>query len=357
MIPDGPRDVGTVAPESRDVVRGRPRTDVPPAIVVEHLTKRFGAFTADDDISFTVARDEIFGILGPNGAGKSTLIRMLTTLLPPTSGRAEVMGYDVAHRTTQVRHEIGVIPQANTVDGDLTAWESLNLYGKFYGMGSRERQQRARELLEAVGLWEWRDKAAGTYSGGMRRRLEIARGLIHRPRVFFLDEPTTGLDPQSRRTIWELLEKLRSEGDLTILICTHYMDEADRLCDRLAIVDHGKIAALGTPRELKASVPGQDILTLQLVHEVSDALLAALKSLPEISDAVREEAHTARIILKADVVPLDGIVEVTRAAGNKVRSLSLQEPTLEDVFIQYTGRGLRDAAAGEYNYVMPALMR
>src|SRR5437899_3283159 len=155
----------------------------------------------------------------------------------------------------------------------------------------------ATELLQAVGLWDWRDKAAGTYSGGMRRRLEIARGLIHRPRVFFLDEPTTGLDPQSRRVIWELLEKLRAEGDLTILICTHYMDEADRLCDRLAIVDHGKIVALGTPRELKATVPGQDILTLQFFHEVSDELLAALKVLSEVREAAREEAHTARLIL------------------------------------------------------------
>jgi ABC-2 type transport system ATP-binding protein len=263
-----------------------------PAIVVEHLTKRFGEFTADDDLTFTVYRREIFGILGPNGAGKSTLIRMLNTLLPPTSGRALVMGHDVITKTNEVRGEIGVIPQANTVDGDLTAWESLDLYARFYGMGRRERQERAKELLNAVGLWDWRDKIAGTYSGGMRRRLEIARGLIHRPRVFFLDEPTTGLDPQSRRVIWELLERLREQGDLTILICTHYMDEADRLCDRLAIVDHGKIAALGTPRDLKASVPGQDILTVTYQHDVDDALLSALKELPEIKEAAREDPHT-----------------------------------------------------------------
>ncbi len=329
----------------------------PKAIVVEHLTKKFGDFTADDDINFTVDRDEIFGILGPNGAGKSTLIRMLTTLILPTSGKGLVMGYDVVQQTTRVRHEIGVIPQANTVDGDLTAWESLDLYGKFYGMGRGERQTRAKELLEAVGLWEWRDKAAGTYSGGMRRRLEIARGLIHRPRVFFLDEPTTGLDPQSRRTIWELLEKLRAEGDLTILLCTHYMDEADRLCNRLAIVDHGKIVALGTPRDLKATVPGQDILTVQFFQEVSDETLAALKKLPEVSEAAREEAHTARLILSSDVVPLDGITEVARAQSNKIKSMSLLEPTLEDVFIHYTGRAMRDAAAGEYNYAMPTIMR
>ncbi|HZV91281.1 MAG TPA: ATP-binding cassette domain-containing protein [Candidatus Nitrosocosmicus sp.] len=329
-----------------------------PAIVVEHLTKRFGEFTADDDLTFTVYRREIFGILGPNGAGKSTLIRMLNTLLPPTSGRALVMGHDVITKTNEVRGEIGVIPQANTVDGDLTAWESLDLYARFYGMGRRERQERAKELLNAVGLWDWRDKIAGTYSGGMRRRLEIARGLIHRPRVFFLDEPTTGLDPQSRRVIWELLERLREQGDLTILICTHYMDEADRLCDRLAIVDHGKIAALGTPRDLKASVPGQDILTVTYQHDVDDALLSALKELPEIKEAAREDPHTARLILVGDTVPLDGITESSHKLGNKVRTLSLLEPTLEDVFIHYTGRGLRDTASEEYQgYKVPSMMR
>src|SRR5262245_21895437 len=326
------------------------------AVVVEHLTKKFGDFTADDDLNFFVKRDEIFGILGPNGAGKSTLIRMLTTLIRPTSGNATVMGHDVAKDTNKVRHEIGVIPQANTVDGDLTAWESLDLYGRFYEMPRKDRRERAEELLKAVGLWEWKDKIAGTYSGGMRRRLEIARGLIHRPRVFFLDEPTTGLDPQSRRTIWELLEKLRSEGDLTILICTHYMDEADRLCDRLAIVDHGKIAALGTPRELKASVPGQDILTVEFFQEVSDELVGALKALAEVRSAAREEAHHVKLILASGVVPLEGITEATRAAQNKVKSMSLLEPTLEDVFIHYTGRGLRDEAAGEYSYQMPAIM-
>lgn len=327
------------------------------AVVVEHLTKKFGDFTADDDLTFTVEQGEIFGILGPNGAGKSTLIRMLNTLLPPTSGRAIVMGHDVVSRTAQVRREIGVIPQANTVDADLTALESLDLYARFYGMPRRERHERARELLQAVGLWDWRDKIAGTYSGGMRRRLEIARGLIHRPRLFFLDEPTTGLDPQSRRVIWELLEALRAQGGLTILLCTHYMDEADRLCDRLAIIDHGKIVALGTPRELKASVPGQDILTVEFLRDVDDELLAALKELPEVREAAREEAHTARLMLAADVVPLEGITGISHARDNKVRSISLLEPTLEDVFIHYTGRGLRDTAAEEYHYAIPAMMR
>ena len=328
-----------------------------PAIEVSHLTKKFGDFVADDDLSFRVEQGEIFGILGPNGAGKSTLIRMLNTLVPPTSGHAEVLGHDVAKETAQVRSVIGVIPQANTVDGDLTAWESLNVYGKFYNMPRREREQRATELLESVGLTQWKDKAAGTYSGGMRRRLEIARGLINRPRVFILDEPTTGLDPQSRRVIWELLERLRGDGDLTILLCTHYMDEADRLCDRLAIVDHGKIVALGTPRELKASVPGQDILTVQFMRDVPEELLADLKSLTEIREVSTDDPHTVRMILTGDVVPLEGILETSRKRGIRVRSMTLLEPTLEDVFLHYTGRGLRDEAAGEYTYSVPTVMR
>jgi len=329
----------------------------PPAIEVSHLTKKFGDFVADDDLSFRVEQGEIFGILGPNGAGKSTLIRMLNTLIPPTSGHAEVLGHDVAKETARVRQVIGVIPQANTVDGDLTAWESLNVYGKFYNIPRREREQRATELLESVGLTQWKDKAAGTYSGGMRRRLEIARGLINRPRVFILDEPTTGLDPQSRRVIWELLERLRGDGDLTILLCTHYMDEADRLCDRLAIVDHGKIAALGTPRELKASLPGQDILTVQFMRDVPEELLAELKSLNEIREVTADDPHTVRMILTGDVVPIEGITEASHKRGIRVRSLSLLEPTLEDVFLHYTGRGLRDEAAGEYTYSVPTVMR
>ena len=336
---------------------GGPDGDAPPAIGVERLTKKFGDFIADDELTFTVARGEIFGILGPNGAGKSTLIRMLNTLIVPTSGKALVMGKDVRRQAVQVRHEIGVIPQANTVDGDLTAWESLNIYGKFYGMPRQERHARALELLAAVDLMEWKDKPAGTYSGGMRRRLEIARGLINRPHVFILDEPTTGLDPQSRRVIWELLEKLRAEGGLTILICTHYMDEADRLCDRLAIVDHGKIVALGSPRELKATVPGQDILTVTFMAEVDDALLAALKAIPEVHEAAHEDPHTARLILNGDVVPVEAIVEVARARRVRMKSMTLLEPTLEDVFIHYTGRALRDTASGEYTYEMPKFMR
>jgi ABC-2 type transport system ATP-binding protein len=339
------------------VIPDVPGDPAAPAIVVEHLTKKFGDFTADDDLNFNVARNEIFGILGPNGAGKSTLVRMLTTLLRPTSGRALVMGFDVARRTNEVRHAIGVIPQANTVDSDLSAWESLDIYGKFYGMSRRERLERSTELLQAVGLWEWKDQPAGTYSGGMRRRLEIARGLVHRPQVFFLDEPTTGLDPQSRRVIWELLEKLRGEAELTVLICTHYMDEADRLCDRLAIIDHGKIAALGTPQELKESVPGQEAVRIEFFREVAEPLREALRALPEAKDAARDGDHAVRIVLTTDVVPLEAILDVARRTDNKVKSVTLEEPTLDDVFLHYTGRGLRDTVSTEYVRPLPSIMR
>lgn len=336
---------------------GAPEPEAAPAIVVEHLTKKFGDFTADDDLTFTVARNEIFGILGPNGAGKSTLVRMLTTLLRPTAGRALVMGFDVERRTNAVRHAIGVIPQANTVDSDLSAWESLDIYGKFYGMSRRERRDRATELLQAVGLWDWKDQPAGTYSGGMRRRLEIARGLVHRPQVFFLDEPTTGLDPQSRRVIWELLEKLRVEGDLTVLICTHYMDEADRLCDRLAIIDHGKIAAMGTPRELKASVAGEESLRVEFFREVDAPLSEALRTIPQVADAVADGDHAVRLALSGEAPPPEAILDAARNAGNRVKSLSLEEPTLDDVFIHYTGRGLRDTVSTEYVRPLPSIMR
>jgi ABC-2 type transport system ATP-binding protein len=334
-----------------------PRNGREPAIVVDHLTKKFGEFTADDDLSFTVDRNEIFGILGPNGAGKSTLVRMLTTLIRPTAGHAFVMGNDVERRTVEVRRSIGVIPQANTVDSDLTAWESLDVYGKFYGMTRRERRERSTELLQKVGLWEWKDKPAGTYSGGMRRRLEIARGLVHRPHVFFLDEPTTGLDPQSRRVIWELLETLRKQGDLTVLICTHYMDEADRLCDRLAIIDHGKIAALGTPRELKASVPGQDIVIVQFFREVAEPMREALRKIPEVSDVALEGDHVARLVLTGEVVPIEAVVEAAHRLENRVKSVSVQEPTLDDVFLHYTGRGLRDTVSADYVQVLPSIVR
>jgi ABC-2 type transport system ATP-binding protein len=224
---------------------------------VRSIVKRFGDFTAVDGISFSVAPGEIFGLLGPNGAGKSTLIRMMVTLLPPTSGTAVISGFDVRQHPDQVRRSIGVIPQAMTTDLELSVEENLLIFAKLYGVPRSRRARLIPELLAAVELTQWADKQVKNLSGGMRRRVEIARGLVHEPRVFFLDEPTTGLDPVSRTAVWEMLRTIKSQRDLTVLLTTHYMDEADRLCDRIAIVDHGTLVALDSPRALKASIPGR----------------------------------------------------------------------------------------------------
>jgi len=223
------------------------------AIEVNNIVKKFGDFTAVNGVSFAVEDGEIFGLLGPNGAGKSTLIRMLTTLMPPTSGSATVNGHDIVKEADGVRRSIGVIPQAMTSDLELSVNENLLIFAKLYGVPRDKRKKLIASLLEAVELTQWADKQVKNLSGGMRRRVEIARGLVHEPRIFFLDEPTTGLDPQSRRQLWELIAKFQAEGR-TIVLTTHYMEEAERLCDRVAIVDHGKIIALGSPRDLVDSI-------------------------------------------------------------------------------------------------------
>ena len=313
------------------------------------LVKRFGEFTAVDDVSFEVAQGDLFGLLGPNGAGKTTLTRMLTTLITPTAGEAQVAGFDVAREPSRVREAIGVIPQALTSDLDLTGWENVDIYGAFYGVSRRVRRQRGRELIEMVGLGERADDLVATYSGGMRRRLEIARGLIHSPHVLFLDEPTIGLDPQSRRAVWELLEQLRSETGLTISLTTHYMDEAETLCDRIAIVDGGKIIAIGTPAELKAMVKGSDRLELEVAGDV-ELTIARLKVLPGVYEVSRDP--TGMLIVSSD----DGahlmprLVEQVEAANSKITSVRLERMTLEDVFIQFTGHRLRDEGARKASY-------
>src|SRR6202789_3488572 len=235
----------------------------PPAIKVKKIVKRYGDFEAVKGVDFEVAEGEIFGLLGPNGAGKSTLIRMMTTLIPITAGRALIAGLDVSKEPNAVRNVIGVIPQALTSDLDLTVEENLNIYAKLYDVPAKRRKEAIAELLETVDLTKWRGAQTKTLSGGMRRRLEIARGLVHSPKIFFLDEPTTGLDPVSRVAVWEMLGNIKTQRQLTILITTHYMDEADRLCDRIAIVDHGKLVALDAPMALKASVPGSNVIEAQ----------------------------------------------------------------------------------------------
>jgi ABC-2 type transport system ATP-binding protein len=240
------------------------------AIAVEHIVKRYGDFEAVKDVNFSVAEGEIFGLLGPNGAGKSTLIRMMTTLIPLTGGKALIAGHDVDKDPDAVRRMIGVIPQALTSDPDLTVEENLNIYAKLYSVPRALREKSVNEVLEAVDLIKWRGAQVKTLSGGMRRRVEIARGLVHNPRIFFLDEPTTGLDPVSRIAVWEMLDNLRATRNLTMLITTHYMEEADKLCDRIAIVDHGTLVALGTPQQLKENVPGANVVEVHFSHETPE---------------------------------------------------------------------------------------
>ena len=257
-------------------------------VEVDNLTKNFGEFRAVDGLSFTVEHGEVFGLLGPNGAGKSTLIRMMVTLLPPTAGTAIINGFDVIKKADDVRRSIGVIPQAMTSDLELTVYENLLIFAKLYGVPRDTRTRLIGQLLEAVELTQWADKPVKNLSGGMRRRVEIARGLVHEPRVFFLDEPTTGLDPVSRTAVWGMLRKIKSQRDLTVLITTHYMDEADKLCDRIAIVDHGKLVALDSPEALKASIPGRAPETVTLddvfVHYTGRDLRDALQE-PSAADS------------------------------------------------------------------------
>src|ERR1041385_7742195 len=255
------------------------------AIEVRSIVKKFGDFTAVDGISFAVEEGEIFGLLGPNGAGKSTLIRMLVTLLPPTSGTALVNGFDIAKQADDVRRSIGVIPQNMTTDLELSVEENLIIFAKLYGVPSEKRKRLIDQLLEFVELTKWRDAQVKNLSGGMRRRVEIARGLVHEPRIFFLDEPTTGLDPVSRVNVWEMLTRIKSERQLTILITTHYMDEADKLCDRIAIVDHGELKALDSPMKLKTSIPGQNWLEVSSPGAPAD-WAEKLKTLPGAEEVV-----------------------------------------------------------------------
>ncbi len=311
------------------------------AVEVESLTKCFGAFRAVDGLSFAVAPGEVFGLLGPNGAGKSTLIRMLTTLVPPTSGRARINGFEVTHAASQVRQSIGVIPQAMTSDLDLSAEENMGIFAKLYGLPRERRRRVIGELLEAVDLAAWRDKPVKLFSGGMRRRLEIARGLVHEPKVFFLDEPTTGLDPVSRVAVWGMLARLKQDRGLTILVTTHYMDEADKLCDRVLIMDHGKLVALDSPLKLKASIPGRNILEVS-VSDVPAGWHQALTTLPEVAE-VKADGHVFRVSSHNGPRTTVALMEAARTAGITVTSLSVQSTTLDDVFVHYTGHQLRDA--------------
>ena len=311
------------------------------AIEVQNIRKTFGTFTAVDGVTFTVQPGEVFGLLGPNGAGKSTLIRMLTTLLPPSGGAARVGGFDVASEADGVRRVIGVIPQAMTSDTELSVEENLIIFSKLYGVPRARRKTLIDQLLAAVDLTEWRDKQVKFLSGGMRRRVEIARGLVHEPKIFFLDEPTTGLDPVSRVAVWEMIRKIKHERDLTVLLTTHYMDEADKLCDRIAIVDHGKLVALDSPMKLKASIPSQNAIEVSF-SGVPDGWAARLRALPHVQ-SVTSEDHVFRIATANGPATTLALVAATEDAGLVVQSLAVKSTTLDNVFVHYTGHDLRDA--------------
>ena len=311
------------------------------AIDVQNIVKKFGDFTAVKGISFAVEEGEIFGLLGPNGAGKSTLIRMMVTLLPPTSGTAVINGFDVVKQSDGVRQSIGVIPQAMTSDLELSVEENLIIFAKLYGVPKLKRVRLINELLEAVELTQWRHAQVKNLSGGMRRRVEIARGLVHEPRIFFLDEPTTGLDPVSRVAVWEMLAKIKSERKLTILITTHYMDEADKLCDRIAIVDHGELKALDSPLKLKASIPGKNSLEASFADAPAD-WQARVERLPGVESVTAHE-NIFRIATGSGPATTLALMELAATAGVTIGSLSVQSTSLDDVFVHYTGRALRDA--------------
>jgi ABC-2 type transport system ATP-binding protein len=327
----------------------------PVAIAVEHIWKRYGDFEAVKDVNFSVTEGEIFGLLGPNGAGKSTLIRMMTTLIPVTAGRALVGGHDVAKDPDAVRRTIGVIPQALTSDQDLSVEENLSIYAKLYGVPRATREKNIAEVLEAVDLTKWRDAQTKTLSGGMRRRLEIARGLVHNPRIFFLDEPTTGLDPVSRIAVWEMLNKLKATRNLTMLLTTHYMDEADKLCDRIAIVDHGELKALDSPLKLKASVPGKNVIEASFATVPPD-WSNRLTQLPSV-EGVTGQDGAFRIATANGPATTTALLDMAAQMGVAVHSLSVQSTTLDDVFVYYAGRALRDSLQDASPKDSPFMMR
>ncbi len=327
-------------------------TVAPAAIEVVEIVKRYGDFEAVKKVSFSVASGEIFGLLGPNGAGKSTLIRMMTTLIPLTGGKAIIAGHNVAKEPDAVRRMIGVIPQALTSDPDLTVEENLSIYAKLYSVPRAQREKSIHEVLEAVDLLKWRGAQVKTLSGGMRRRVEIARGLVHNPSIFFLDEPTTGLDPVSRIAVWEMLDKLRRSRNLTILITTHYMEEADKLCDRVAIVDHGTLVAIGTPIELKHSVPGANVVEVHFDRDIGE-WQARLESLEGVTSVQAESAGFYRVLTSSGSRTTMQLVELAASLGETVTSLSVQNTTLDDVFVHYTGRQLRDEQVKPPVFTLP----
>lgn len=303
------------------------------------ITKKFGDFTAVDHLNLEI-KHEVFGLLGPNGAGKTTLQRMLVTVLSPTEGTATVAGADIVKEAAKVRERIGVVTQASTLDIELSAMENMNLYGMYYGMSRKERQERIPELLKVVGLADRAKIPVAGYSGGMKRRLEIVRALIHEPQVLFLDEPTTGLDPQARAAVLDYVKRIHEDHGITLVITTHYLDEAENLCDKLAIVDYGKIVALGSPTELKRKVTGGDIVEADFI-DLPYIVIKVLENADFVLE-VKRRKDGLTILVKNGAEAVPKIVGLVDSNGGKLRTITLREITLDDVFLDVTGRSLRE---------------
>jgi ABC-2 type transport system ATP-binding protein len=321
------------------------------AIETKRLTKNFDGITAVKNVTISVKQGELFGLLGPNGAGKTTLINLLSTMIDPSSGSANVWGFDVTKDASSVRQSIGVVFQDSTLDYRLSGRENLDLYGRLYGLDSRFRKRRIEEVLALVELTDRADFVVRTYSGGMMRRLEIARGFIHKPNILFLDEPTLGLDPQTRTHIWDYIKTLTEEEGVTIVLTTHYMEEADQLCSRIAIIDHGEIVALDTPDALKNEIGG-DVIALELEDSIDAARLCVIFKDGGFATNVSQKNDEVSMSVKEGERQIPRVLRLASNAGISISSVSLHKPTLNDAFLYHTGHAIReDKATSETEHV------
>lgn len=320
------------------------------AIETRGITKNFNGIIAVNSVSISVEQGELFGLLGPNGAGKTTLINMLSTMTEPSQGEAFVWGFNSEKEASQVRQNIGVVFQDTTLDDRLTGRENLDLHGRLYGIESKARRKRISEVLSLVELEERADAIVKTYSGGMMRRLEIARGLMHHPKVLFLDEPTLGLDPQTRIHIWEYIKRMNKEENVTIMLTTHYMEEADKLCGRIAIIDRGRIVALDTPEALK-NMLGGDVIILEIENHENASGLCDVYKKNGCANIVSQKKNEVFITVKEGERQIPHILDLASRAGISILSVSLRKPTLDDVFLHHTGSAIRDKEASEVEQV------
>jgi len=323
------------------MVIARRRNEARNAIMVESLSKSYGSLKAVDSVSLGIAEGEVFGLLGPNGAGKTTMISMLVTMRKPSAGKATVNGFDVAAQPDAVRKSIGIVFQDPSLDDELTALENLDMHCAMFGVPNRDRKARIEEVVRLVGLESHLRSLVKTFSGGMKRRLEIARGLVHTPKILFLDEPTVGLDPQTRAGIWDYIKKLNKERNVTIILTTHYMDEADAVCGRVAIMDRGKIMALGTPSSLKNALGG-DVVSLEC--DGHEECTKRLNKINWVKHVVRHDGFLdVRVERGEEKIPK--LLRMAEQSGMSVKSVSLRKPSLDDVFLHYTGRTIREQEA------------